>query len=155
MEFDSRARKVRRKLALLSVLAISVFFLAPIGSLPLADNITAAFAAEPTAKTVELVVDYGDGVQKRFAALAFTDGMNVLDALQAAKRHAHGIDFEFAGKGEMAFLLSIDGQKNQGGGETGKNWVFRLNQKLGHKSFAVQTLAAGDVVLWRFEVYDH
>ncbi len=114
----------------------------------------APLAAEPATKSVELTVDYGDGVQKRFTAIPFADKMTVLDALQAAKKHKRGIDFELAGKDDMAMLVTIDGQKNQGGGADSKNWVYRINGKMAHRSCGVQTLSAGDVVLWRFEVYD-
>ncbi len=111
-------------------------------------------AAEPAAKTVELTIDYGDGVQKRFLALQWRDGMTVMDAMQAAKKHKRGIDFQTVGEGEMAMLTTIDGQKNQGGGASDKNWVYQINGKYAHRSFGVKTLSAGDVVLWRFEVYD-
>ncbi len=151
-ETNPRRPKLQRKLAALSLLGLELLQLGRIS--PLAQP-TRVQAAETAAKTIELVVDYGDGVQKRFTSLAWAEGMTLLDAMKAAKKHSHGIDFEYVGEGEMAFLQSIDAQKNQGGGDASKNWVFRLNQKLGHKSFAVQTLAAGDVVLWRFEVYDH
>ena len=35
-------------------------------------------------RTVRLIVDYGDGVEKHFTALAFREGMTVMDALKAA-----------------------------------------------------------------------
>ncbi len=117
--------------------------------------VRASSAAEPAvAKSVELTVDYGDGVQKRFTALDWQEGLTVLDAMRAAKKYKRGIDFQTEGEAEMNMLVALDGQKNEGGGGTSKNWVYRVNGKLAHKSFAIQSLSAGDVVLWRFEVYD-
>lgn len=111
----------------------------------------AGHAADPEAPpTIRLIIDYGDGVEKHFTALAWKDGMTVLNALEAAKDHARGIRFACRGKDATTFLTEIDGLENEG---NGKNWVFRVNDKLGSKSFAVTPLKAGDTVLWRFGEY--
>lgn len=110
-----------------------------------------ACAADESAKTVSLVVDYGDGVEKHFTALAWREGMTVLDAMQAAEKHARGIKFELRGLGETAFLTKIDDIKNEGGG--GRGWMFRVNGKLADRSLGVFPLKAGDAVLWKFEKY--
>lgn len=115
-------------------------------------------AAEPPASptkttavtTVELVIDYGDGVQKRFTRIAHVPQMTVLDLLQAAAKHPRGIKFEHRGKGETGFLTRIDELTNEG---RGRNWVYRVNDKLGERSFAAETLKAGDVVSWTFGTY--
>ncbi len=108
-------------------------------------------AADPDAPpTVRMVIDYGDGVEKHFTALGWKEGMTILDALEAAKDHARGIKFTYRGKESTAFLTHLDDLENEG---TGKNWVFRVNDKLGTKSFAVTPLKAGDTVLWRFGEY--
>jgi hypothetical protein len=113
--------------------------------------VLSARGADPEAPpAVRMIVDYGDGVEKHFTALAWKDGMTILDALKAAKSHARGIKFTYRGEDSTAFLTHIDEMENEG---NGKNWVFRVNDKLGTKSFAVTSLKAGDTVLWRFGEY--
>jgi hypothetical protein len=114
-------------------------------------GVTAVQGAAPDAPpVVRMVIDYGDGVEKHFTALVWKDGMTILDALQAAKAHARGIKFTYRGEESTAFLTHIDELENEG---NGKNWVFRVNDKLGTKSFAVTSLKAGDTVLWKFGEY--
>lgn len=100
---------------------------------------------------VELTVDYGDGVEKRFPMLPFKPSLTVLGAMEAAGQHPRGIKFEYRGQGETAFLKSIDGLANEG---RGRNWTFRVNDRLGESSFAVHALQAGDKITWRFGKYD-
>lgn len=117
-------------------------------TVPMASD--AARGAEPEKKAVTLIVDYGDGVQKRFTALAAAKDATVLDILNAAQKHARGIRFEFKGSGETGLLTKIDDLKNEG---AGRNWIFRVNDKLGDRSFAIYPVQPGDVVLWKFGEY--
>lgn len=110
-------------------------------------------ADEPAAETVKLVVDYGDGFQKRFTALPWVKGMTVLDVLNKAKAHPRGITFKHTGSGETAFLTQIDDVKNEGGGKDKKNWIYRVNDKLADRSCGVFAVKAGDEVVWKFDVY--
>jgi hypothetical protein len=103
-------------------------------------------AAEPEA-SVRLTIDYGDGVQKVFASIAWQEGQTVLDLLEAAAKHPRGIKLEHRGSGATAFVTSIDGLKNEG---TGRNWLYEVNGKPANKSCGVWTLKASDQVLWRF-----
>jgi hypothetical protein len=119
-------------------------------SLALAGSMPAADAAEDQAETVALIVDYGDGVQKHFPRLAWRDGMTVFDLTQAAKAHPRGIDFQYRGQGATAFLFQIDDLKNEG---RGRNWLYRINDKLADRSFALQTVRANDRVVWEFSRY--
>jgi hypothetical protein len=130
----------RRKV--LAVL-VSALFLA----LPISGGAHAAEdeKAEET-RTVSLVIDYGDGVQKH-VSLPWKEGMTVLDALEAAAKHPRGIKFKSRGKGETAFVSAIDDLENEG---SGRNWTYRVNDKPATKSCGVAELAAGDVALWRF-----
>ena len=112
---------------------------------------TTARAAEEPAKTVSLAVDYGDGSQKQFTALAWREGLTVLDAVRAAEKHPRGIKCELRGSGDTAFLVKIDDLKNEGG--AGRGWMFRVNGKLADRSLGVFPLQAGDAVLWKFEKY--
>ena len=101
-------------------------------------------------RTVHLIVDYSDGCQKHFPSLAWREGMTVLDALKAAQAHPRGIRFEATGAGEAAFLNSIDGLANEGGGSGKRNWLFEVNGKLGNRSCGNFVLQASDTVKWMF-----
>ena len=76
--------------------------------------------------------------------------MTVLDVLNHAKEKKK-IRFVYRGKNTTAFLTSINGIKNRGAG--GDNWIFRINRKLGNKSFAISTVKANDEVTWTFGKY--
>lgn len=111
-----------------------------------------ATAAEPTAakKTVTLIVDYGDGVQKRFTAIAWTKEMTVADALRIAQKHARGIRVQSRGSGATAFVVQIDNLKNEG---RGRNWLYSVNGKSANRSYGAYKLAAADTILWKFGKY--
>src|SRR5262245_41640455 len=105
--------------------------------------------------TVRLVVDYGDGVQTHFTALPWTEAMTVLDALAAAQKHPRGISFSHRGSGRSAMVTAIGNQKNEGGGEKSRNWMFYVNDKPAEVSAGVFKLAPCDAVLWKFQTYDY
>lgn len=118
-------------------------------------------AVPPTAKppasatkAVELVIDYGDGVQKRFTDIGWKESMTVLDVLKAAEKHSHGISIAAHGSGETAMVTKIDDETNQGGATGAKNWIFRINGRLGDESCGVTAVRAGDTVLWKFGAYE-
>jgi hypothetical protein len=113
-------------------------------------NIKLAVDGEPA---VELMINYGDGSEKRFTRIPFEDGMTVSAALQYAAKHPRGITFEKSGTGDAALLTRIDDLANQAGAD-GNNWLYRVNGKLATKSFDAYVLAAGDVILWTFEKYE-
>jgi hypothetical protein len=104
-------------------------------------------------KTIAVVIDYGDGAQKR-VTVAWREGMTVLDAMQLAAKHPRGIQFTHRFAGDRAFLDSLDGMTNQGGGETAHNWVYRVNDQFAHDSIGVHCLSPADVVLWKFGKYE-
>jgi hypothetical protein len=104
-------------------------------------------------KVVELVIDYGDGAEKRFTAIAWREGMTVLDALEAAKDHPHGISFSIRGTGERALLTKIDDLENQKGAPDAKNWIFYVNDHMADKSLGARIVKSGDSILWKFERY--
>lgn len=106
--------------------------------------------ADDASKTVTLVIDYGDGVQKHFVNIACKGGSTVLDVLESAKRHPRGIQFSYRGKGATAFLTQIDDLKNEG---RGNNWIFHVNGKVADRSFAVFQVKPSDKVLWKFGKY--
>jgi hypothetical protein len=114
-----------------------------------------ANAAQPKAATVRLVVDYGDGVQTHFTSLPWRDGLTVLDALVAASKHPHGVTYQQRGSGGGALITQIGDVANEGGGRENKNWLFYVNDKQATESAGKTELAAGDVALWRFQVYEY
>jgi hypothetical protein len=121
------------------------------------DNGAVAAATKAPAsstKTVELVIDYGDGVQKRFTDIGWKESMTVLDALRAAQQHSHGISFAAHGSGETAIVSKIDDETNQGGATGAKNWIFRINGHLGDESCGIAEVRPGDTVLWKFGAYE-
>jgi len=105
-------------------------------------------AKEAQAKTVQLTVDYGDGVEKRFKALEWKPGLTALQALEAAGRHKRGIKPQHRGAGATAFVEAIDDLENEGGG--GRNWLYQVNGEKAKQSAGISPLEAGDEVLWTF-----
>lgn len=102
---------------------------------------------EDTPPYVLLIIDYGDGVQKHFNRLTWTEEMTVLDLMRDAQRHRRGITFAQRGRGPTAFLTRIDDLENEG---RGRNWTYRINDRLADRSFAVQTVEPKDRIAWRF-----
>lgn len=105
---------------------------------------------EKEPRNVRLVIDYGDGCEKHFTAIEWRESMTVLDLLEAAQKHPRGIKFVYRGSGALGFLTKIDDLENEGGD---RNWIFRVNSKLGDRSFAVSPVQKGDTVLWKFGEY--
>jgi Domain of unknown function (DUF4430) len=105
-------------------------------------------AAQPA--TVRLVIDYGDGVIKTIVDLPWAKGRTVLDVMNAAKAHRHGITFNYSGSGGSAFLTQIDDVKNEGGGSGKKNWQFWVNTGYADRGFGAYEVQALDVVFWRY-----
>jgi len=104
--------------------------------------------AQETAAGVRLTIDYGDGVQKVFAALPWKATMTVFDALQAAEKHPRGIKLRFTGRGATIFIIAIDDAENEGA--NARNWRYTVNDQPARSSAGVMELKAGDEVVWRF-----
>jgi ABC-type glycerol-3-phosphate transport system substrate-binding protein len=100
--------------------------------------------------TVRLVIDYGDGSVKTFTNLPWTKGNTVLDVMNAAKNHPHGITFSYSGSGGSAFLTKIDDLTNEGGGAAKKNWQLWVNTMYADRGFGAYDVQPFDVVSWRF-----
>ena len=107
-------------------------------------------AEEKPAATVQVTIDYGDGVQKVFKKIEWKAGLTAFDALTAAEKHPRGIKVMHQGKGETTLVTAIDDRKNEG---RGNNWTYEVGGKLGDRSAAVFELQAGDIVLWKFGPY--
>lgn len=134
----TRDMLTRHFLTALALLAAAVFLLGL--STPPAD---------PPAP-VRLTIDYHDGVQKAFTALAFSKEMTVADALRAASDHPRGVKLEHKGSGETFFVVQIDDLKNHGAGKDALNWQYSVNGKRGTVGCGAAKLRPGDAVLWEF-----
>jgi hypothetical protein len=104
----------------------------------------------PPAKSVQLTIDYGDGVQKVFVALPWKEKMTVFAALELAAEHPREVKFKHQGTGERILVTAIDDLKNEG---RGNNWLYEVNGKLADRNAGVFELKPGDAVLWRFGKY--
>jgi hypothetical protein len=112
-------------------------------------------AVSQTAQTIELKVDYNDGVEKRLV-LPFNSGMTVFDVLTEAQQNPHGLKFDYSGRNGPAqnyFLTQIDNVKNESGGKNAHNWVFWVNSEFADKGFGTCKIAANDHVLWKFDTF--
>ena len=105
-------------------------------------------AAEPKNSGVSVSINFGDGAQYEYSQLPWSDKMTVLDALAAAAKHRRGVPYKVRGTGTIAFVMEIAEQPNEGA--DARNWIFRVNGKLGKVGAGTQKLAAGDQVEWRF-----
>ena len=103
-------------------------------------------------KTVTVIIDFGDRAKsKRFDKIPWREKMTVLDAMKATKKRSPKVRFEYRGSGATALLTKIDDVKNEGA--SGLNWIYRVNGKLGNRSFGVFKLKAHDTVQWKFGKY--
>ena len=79
--------------------------------------------------------------------------MTVLDALRLADEHPRGIELEIRGSGERALVTRIDDLEN-GSSEPPAYWTYEVNEKKADRSAGAYELQAGDVVKWRYGVYN-
>lgn len=106
---------------------------------------------ETKTKTVEFTIRFnGKAKDIELKEIEWKDGMTVLSLMTQLQKEKK-LSFKHRGKGITAFLTEIGGIKNSGSG--GDNWIFRVNSKLGKKSFGVTKLSAGDKINWTFGKY--
>ena len=110
-------------------------------------------AAAAATNTLALVVDFGDGAQRAYPALPFNPGMSAVDALLAARTHPRALTVETSGAAETAFVSAIDGVRNEGSGDTARNWQFFVNADFGRRGAGATMLNPGDRVTWVFAVW--
>lgn len=125
-------------------------WLAPVVAMLLAAA-ASGFSGSAPPTTVRVILDYGNDVEKHYNALPWKDGLTVLDALKLARESKPGIEFRTSGNGETALVTEIDGFANRPGGPDGRNWVFRVNDRLATRSCGVEVLRPGDVALWKYD----
>lgn len=104
--------------------------------------------------TVELSIRFADGRSRNFEKVPFRQGMTIADLMTSVQSEkANDFRFEHKGAGATAFLLSIDGVANQSG-QRKDFWIYRVNGKLGDRSFGAYSLKPGDKVLWHLGKYE-
>lgn len=117
----------------------------------------ATVVAAPASTAISLLIDYGDGAQKRLAGLAFTPEMTVFDAMNLANAHPRPIMCVVKGTGDRAQLMSIDDLRDEGaekGIKTARCWQYWVNAQYGMTSIGVAKLEPGDRVVWAYRPYE-
>ncbi|MAD80769.1 MAG: hypothetical protein CMJ50_08000 [Planctomycetaceae bacterium] len=100
--------------------------------------------------TVQVIIDYGDGVKKHFHQIKWKDKMTVQDVTVAASKHPRGIQIKQRGKKATAFLSQIDDLANN---PRGRSWIYRVNGKQADRSFGICLVQTGDIVTWSYQTY--
>jgi hypothetical protein len=115
-----------------------------------------AVPAAAEQKHVTLVVEYGEGVEKRWSRLDWKAGVTVAQVLSAADAMPGplGLELVARGDGERFFVKEIDGLANQGGGKADRNWLFFVNGEMAKKSAGIVEVSAGDTIVWRYIPFD-
>ena len=98
--------------------------------------------------TVSLQIDFMGRGENLEIELEVPTESTVFDLLDAA-RAGGKLDFESSGEGELAFVHSIGGVKNELG--DGSNWVFYVNGELAKRGSGSQQLDNSDKVQWKFK----
>jgi hypothetical protein len=111
---------------------------------PLREQPVVESAPQPANKVL-LTVNFGNG-QLTNETAEWREGMTVANALQNNRR----LSFRTEGSGASAFLTTLNGIMNEGGG--GRNWTYTVNGNYADRSFAVYELRPNDHVLWTFAV---
>lgn len=105
-------------------------------------------AADATGQSVSLVIQFGEGRERKIDAVAWHPGMTVDELMTAASRLPSGPTYTVGGDHEMMLLWGIDGVLNEKGG--GRSWTYKVNDVPADRSLAVYELRPGDRVLWTF-----
>jgi hypothetical protein len=70
-------------------------------------------SAAAAGKSVALTIEYGDGRERKFDAIAWHEGMTVDDLLNAASQLPDPISYGVLGNGELTLLTNIDKTHNE------------------------------------------
>jgi hypothetical protein len=102
-----------------------------------------SFAITDSTNGVQLTIDYGNGAQKKFAAIDWTEGMGILDVLKAAGSINPGVKFIFQvtlasdrGGRQRGFIASIDGVE---GNQANAEWQIWINDNLATAEVATKS----------------
>lgn len=102
---------------------------------------------ENQAKTVSLMVDFGDGAVKTFVDVAYAENETLFDVTKRALEES-GVTFQYQPPGPYGILVDQIGDKK--GGTDGKYWLWWENGRMGQVASDAFSLRPGDVVEWKF-----
>ncbi len=97
---------------------------------------------------VRVVIDYGNGVEKRYHDISWRAGFTAFDVLKVAAEMRPTSQVTAIGSGETLLVTSIDGFAN---GVDDRNWIFSVNDQKGRRSSAITAVNAGDTLRWSYE----
>ena len=106
-------------------------------------------AEQKTAGTVRLEIDFNSDRKPISVAIPCSSDSTVFSILERA-RNLGDLKFRSTGTGDLAFVNSIGGVKNQ---PASNNWVYRVNGKLADKSSGAYAVKPGDQIQWVFGTY--
>ncbi len=122
---------------------------------PLATNIPAEdnFDSEATgvSVTVDLTIDFNGQAGNKTVAVPCSGDSTVFSTLERAMNMGD-LEFESSGRGESAFVISIDDVENQRA--AGDNWTYRVNGELADRGCGVYDIQPGDQIMWHFGEYE-
>lgn len=127
--------------ALVSVFAISISMVGCDSSKELPAELQRAIG------TVMVEIDFGSEKRMKSIPVVCSPDSTVLMSLERAQ-NMKMLKFESRGSGETAFVSAIDGVANEG--SDGRNWIYRVNEKLGDKSAGIYAVGPGDTISWSF-----
>ncbi len=97
--------------------------------------------------TVDLSVDFGGVAPNIDVQIPCSEDSTVFDVLTQAGLNGD-LKLRSSGRGETAFVGSIDGVGDQSGGD--KYWTYLLNGQLAKTGSGVTEVAPGDQVRWQY-----
>ncbi len=99
---------------------------------------------------VTLTIDFANGFEMRYALPDIDEGATVLDVMLIARAHNRPLAFTYKGKGDGAFLMSIENLENELNGPKSKNWLFWVNGDFAKRGLGTMKVHDGDEIKWRF-----
>jgi hypothetical protein len=92
-----------------------------------------------------------DDETAEFEMTAFDGDLSIADIMKKIAETEKEFRYKSRGRGDTFFVTEINGRKNEGA--RGRNWIFKVNGKLGNKSAGSFKIKAGDKVEWNFQKY--
>lgn len=105
-------------------------------------------AGESAAKTVSMMLDFGDGTVRTFPNVELSGAQNVFAATKALSESGNGFVFKSQPPGQYGIMIDQIG--NRKNGEGGAYWLFWVNNAMAEQSADNTILKPGDVVEWKF-----
>ena len=97
----------------------------------------------------EVSITIQNGESKSKLTVLVAEKSNLLTIMEAQKAKQK-LSFEVKGEGDMTFVESLNGVKNEGPGDDKHNWLFAVNGRLANQGIGQLQISAGDSVAWCF-----